>query len=148
MALPLPDIAGSAEFSGTHERVYVLWAEKYCKFEASYARSLYRIRCDLLHSLGAKPKGAQRQRFIFTFPEYHGPLRVHSITMKSGNEEAVVLDSILLSEHICNAAKAWYSEVQSDLDKQFKIKQMLRIYPNGIAPFIVGQPIVGFGYQN
>jgi hypothetical protein len=148
MALPLPDIGGSTEFSGTHEKMYVRWAEKYCKFEASYARSLYHIRCDLLHSFGSMPKGAQRKRFIFTFPEFPGQFRAHSISLQSGDQNAIALDSILLSEHILNAAKAWYSAVQPDVDKQFRIRQMLRIYPNGIAPFIVGQPVIGFGHQN
>jgi len=147
MALPLPDIGGSIEFSGNHEKIYVSWAKKYCGFEKSYARALYLLRCDLVHSLGGAPNAAPRDRFIFTFPELPGKIRVHSITLQSGNEKAVALDSILLSEHILEATKKWYSDAASDVAKQFKIQRMLRIFPNGISPFIIGQPVIGFGHQ-
>jgi hypothetical protein len=148
MALPIPDIGGSVDGEGNHEKRYVRWANKCCGFDKDYARTLYHLRCDLLHGFGSTNNRAIRKRLIFTFPELSERLRLHSVTVQSGEQQAIVLDSILLSEHICKAARSWYLQVERDVDKQFEIQKMLRIYPGGIAPFIVGQPVIGFGHQN
>jgi hypothetical protein len=149
MSLPLPDIGGSVDFDGNHEARYILWATTHCGFEKEYARTLYHLRCDLLHNFGAADRKSKRKRLIFTFPELPGTLRLHSVTLQSSDgQQAIALDSVLLSEHIFESAKVWYSSIAGDYDKQFKIQQMLRIYPNGIAPYVVGQPVIGFGNQN
>jgi hypothetical protein len=57
-------------------------------------------------------------------------------------EGALNLDIPLFCERVLRAVERWQAEVENTANYQRNIADTIRLYPNGLHPFIVGIPLI------
>lgn len=149
VALTIPEVCAGLAL----DRDIFVKSKQYTAFVDTYGNqaglgcdgeTCYRLRGGVIHraSMAAHPR-FQATHVIFTLPE--SPLKINSITIKSGAKSALTFDLVAFCTAMVKAAYAWYEDHQSDPKVAANMKNVLRYCANGIAPFVVGQPIVASG---
>lgn len=82
---------------------------------------------------------------IFTVP--HSPLKLHAFNMvhEAQDKSAAMLDLGLFCEAMFEAARRWAAKHESDPKVQANLKNLIRFCPDGLPPFVVGNPVVASG---
>jgi hypothetical protein len=134
--LALPDICAALESEDGHTtgQQYQLWVDRYLCAEYSMidARELYKMRCSLLHQ--GRSSGATYERLVFTV----GPGRVHKTIMN----RALCLDLPTFAGDMIAAVARWRADVSSSAAVKRNEPALIRWYPTGFPPYIVGQPVL------
>jgi len=142
-SLSLPDICGTIDsVDGTADnKKYKKWfdeyvAQKYTGFLTG--EDCYRFGCSLLHCGSSQHPESTYSRVMFIEPTATTNV-LHNIVMN----DALNIDVRIFCNDMLEGAKEWLNKVEkTDLYKENYNKFMKR-HPNGLAPYIVGVPVIG-----
>jgi hypothetical protein len=143
MALTLPDICAALEdenaYSGRDE--YKKWYRENLadRFPFMSDADCYSLRCGVVHkgSLGLKSKGSTFSRVLFALPT---PRR--NIFHNNVLNDALQFDPVIFCADMIAAVRKWYSEHCEDENVKKNLPNVLQVRPNGLAPYMVGTPII------
>jgi len=143
VALSLPDICGaidSKDGNATSEK-YIKWFDRYVAPKYSgflKGEDCYRFRCSLLHQGSSQHPKSTYSRVLFVEPTATTNV-FHNNVMNA----ALNIDVRIFCSDMIEGTKKWLQKVEkTDLYKENYNKFMKR-YPNGLAPYIVGVPVIG-----
>lgn len=142
-ALSLPDICGAIDSidGNATPKKYKKWFDEYVapKYRGFLTgEDCYRFRCSLLHQGSSQhPKGTY-SRVLFVEPTATAMV-CHNNVMN----DALNIDIRIFCNDMIEGARRWLQKVEkTDLYKENYNKFMKR-HPNGLAPYIVGVPVIG-----
>ena len=160
-ALAIPDIGGaldSEDGQASGER-YKLWYEHWVRpqFPKILKESLpanvrghvnvenpltgeacYRFRCSLLHQGTTQHPKSPYSRIIFVEPGTTTNTFHYNIL-----NDALNIDVGLFCREMVAGARDWLAAVEKTDKFQVNYSKFARRYPDGLAPYIVGVPVVG-----
>ena len=150
-ALAIPDICGAigSEDGEASRNKYIDWFNKYVahKYEGQIAgervvfltaEDCYFFRCSLLHQGSSQHPKSGYSRVIFVEPS--ATTNVFHCNIMN---DALNIDVRIFCNDIIEGARAWLQKYEeTELYKKNYGKFMSR-YPNGLAPYIVGVPVIG-----
>ena len=142
-ALALPDICASLESQdglATGPR-YIAWFDQHVA--PRYGGNLdgttcYRFRCSMLHQGRTQHPQGRYSRIIFVEPGVGGNVFHNNVL-----NDALNIDVRIFCEDSCAAAEAWLPGAQRLPHFQANLANFVTRYPNGLAPYIVGPPVIG-----
>ena len=137
-ALAIPDMCSAMESSdglATKQR-YIAWfdqhvAPRYSGFVSG--EDCYLLRCSMLHQGTTQHPKGNFSRILFT--EGGG---LHNNIMN----DALNLDVALFVNDMVEAALAWIATAEQTPEYQANFPRFIQRYPHGLAPFIVGAPVI------
>jgi hypothetical protein len=142
-ALALPDICGSLESQdGLANRArYIDWFNQHVA--PRYLGSLdgetcYQFRCSMLHQGRTQHPQGRYSRIIFVEPGVGGMVFHNNIL-----NDALNIDVRIFCEDLYSAVETWLPGAQQLPHFQINIANFVTRYPNGLAPYIVGPPVIG-----
>ncbi len=141
-ALAVPDICGALEAPdglSTGAR-YAAWFDQYVA--PTYHGTLdgqtcYQFRCSMLHQGSTQHPKSQYHRIIFLEPT--GGMILHNNVMN----DVLNIDVRVFCEDIVAAAESWLPAAQKSPYYQTNLMKFVTRHPNGLAPYIVGVPVIG-----
>jgi hypothetical protein len=149
VALTVPEICMALTLdksSFVKEKHYVSFVDKYATSPGLGLNGVgcYRLRGGVVHraNMAGHPK-FDATHVIFTIPETG--TGIHAVTLQMGEKTAATFDLVLFCKAMVAAANRWYEDYQHDKMVAENMKNLIRYCPNGLAPFIVGAPIVASG---
>lgn len=142
-ALTLPDICGALEAGNgiaTCQR-YIDWfdrnvAPRYSSFLDGDA--CYRFRCSLLHQGTTQHPKSKYSRILFLEPGSSGMILHNNVL-----NDALNINVRIFCEDICSAVETWLQTIQHSSEFEANMPKFVRRYPGGLAPYIVGVPVIG-----
>lgn len=142
VTLALPDICGALQSpDGTANRArYIAWFNQWVS--ANYDGNLtgeqcYAYRCGILHQGRANHKKLGYSRIIFIEPG--STMTFHRNILN----DAYNIDLRLFSGDVITGVRAWLDEVQNSQHFRTNYEHLMKRYPNGLTPYIVGIPVIG-----
>lgn len=142
-ALTIPGICAALErenhWSGRDE--YKDWYDRYLskRFKYLTADDCYGLRCGIVHKAtsGVKPKGKEYRRVLFTLPN------AQRITIGQGLfDEVLQFDAVRFCREIIDACEEWYTQNSNQEFVKSNSLDIFQYHPDGVAPFIVGMPVL------
>jgi len=144
VCLMMPDVCAAleAENGRSSENLYKAWYLKHAKAQAGGVEpdECYSLRCGGAHQGRMEIKKGFAQRAIFTIRS--SKYKVDGITMKSGDQSAYVFDAERWCRRWIAAVRVWQETVKDNPTVKRNSQNMLQLRPDGLAPFMVGQPII------
>jgi hypothetical protein len=142
-ALALPDICGGMESPNgqANEKKYIDWFDKWVapKYDGMVSgQDCYGFRCSMLHQARARPHKGSFSRVIFLEPNTRGIFMHRNIL-----NDALNLDIGTFCGDVVAGARGWLPTVEASADFQANLSAFMTRHPNGIAPYIVGMPVIG-----
>jgi hypothetical protein len=135
--LALPDVCGAidADNGQASGRAYRQWCTEYLSgnYPALDPAELWKMRCGLLHQ--GRAVGSGFTRVIFLAP---GPTYMHNNIIN----DALNLDLPTFAGDVMDAVRHWQTERDGSELYERNIAAFIRWYPEGLAPYIVGAPIL------
>lgn len=146
-ALAVPDMCAAlaAKNGRTDATKYRQWVRDYVTEADRQGLSpadLYRFRCSMLHQGSGRHRGDELERVMFVEPGKG--LKVSSTKMIDiGGGSTHVIDLVDFCDSITSAASAWLTAHAASPRVTTNLEKFIRRHPNGVAPFIVGTPVIG-----
>jgi len=161
-ALAIPDIAGalSSEDGEASGKKYAEWYEVWIRprflevVRASLPENTrqymkdtenplsgtmcYLFRCSLLHQGSSQHQKSQYSRIIFIEPGV-----TTNVVHYGRLNDALCIDLKLFCREVTSGARLWLQDVEQTQHYQQNYERFARRHANGLAPYIVGVPIVG-----
>ncbi len=143
--LAIPDICGaldSADGIATPSK-YKTWFDEQLRKEYGESFSgedCYRFRCSLLHQGTTQHPKSKYARIIFVEPS---PATANLVLHRNVFNDVFNIDVRIFCEDMVGAALRWLSEVEGTERFSRNQQKFMRRYPEGIAPFIRGVPVIG-----
>ncbi|TSC64131.1 MAG: hypothetical protein G01um1014106_256 [Parcubacteria group bacterium Gr01-1014_106] len=139
LAILVPSICGALESDDgqDNEQRYTAWYDRYVNDLFLKGVDCYRLRCSLLHQASTVHPSSSFSRVLFTLPNPQGTLLHNNFV-----EGALNLDISLFCQRFIHAAEQWLKEVRDTPHYQRNVKNTVKLYPNGLSPFIKGLPII------
>ena len=140
-SLALPDICAALESPDGETRGsrYKQWCEQW--FVRLYPRltsdDLYYMRCGLVHQGRSGHPKSQYSRVIFTIPIASGNYFHNNVA-----NDALNLDAPTFCRDMIGATTRWYIAKQADPNVVANLPRLMRLHPNGLAPYMVGMPVI------
>jgi hypothetical protein len=141
VTLTLPDICAALESpqgrtSGPQYRTwYDNWlAAAYPMVTADY---MYSLRCGLIHQGRFGQGNMQYSRILFTWPNPQQNIFHQNIV-----NDALNLDADTFCRDMLQAVTQWYAANHNDPNVQANLPRLLQFYPQGLAPYMVGMPLI------
>ena len=140
LTLTLPSICGALESADgcDNRNKYKKWFERNVTGLQLTPEDCYKLRCALLHQGRARPTQGTYSRVLFTFPTANG-CTFHDNVIN----DALNLDVVLFCETLVAAAEKWLDHVKDSPHFQRNLEKSMRLHPRGIAPYMIGMPIIG-----
>ena len=141
IALSLPDICSALESphgttSGQQYRTwYDAWMAK--QYPLITATDIYSLRCGVLHQGRFGHGNTQYGRVLFTLPNAQKNFFHNNII-----NDALNLDACRFCRDIIANVSRWYDARKNDPNVQANLPRLLRLYPNGLRPYMVGMPLI------
>ena len=147
VSLSIPDICAALECDPDKiwvtEKKYVAWCEANISDQLGFMTALdcYRLRCGVLHQGRFGHPKARFDHMLFTIPN---PQRnvFHMNMMEIGGKKVLNLDTVTFCHDMISAARRWYEAKRDDGNVQANISNLVRLRPHGLAPFMVGMPLI------
>lgn len=147
-ALALPDICAAMESSNgqASKAKYAAWFDKYVaqKYTTDPDRTpslsgedCYYYRCSMIHQGRSQHSSSTYSRIIFIEPGQSGIVMHNNVI-----NDALNIDVRHFCTDICDSAEQWLSEVKDTPQYLQNFAQSLQRHPNGLAPYIVGLPVI------
>lgn len=137
-ALTVPDLCAVAETPelGVRARYERWWDEHLGQEYAQMAGGAvaYQLRCAVLHEGSYQLRSGGFSRVIFLEPG--GSIQGHLNIVN----DALWLDLPTLVRDILVAGRTWRSGVTEEVES--RLERHVRRHPNGLAPYIVGCPVI------
>jgi hypothetical protein len=141
----IPDICAGLERPDgrTSPDLYKKWYTKHIQQTVGGvpAEECYSLRCGMTHQARTEIKKGYADRVIFTTPE-SGP-HVDSIILRDPYNSAYAFDLKLFCGRWIKGTREWLKSVESNFLVQENMRSMVQLRPHGLAPYIVGTPIIG-----
>lgn len=141
IALSLPDVCSALESPDgtTSGRQYRAWYDAWMagQYPRVTAVDMYSLRCGVIHQGRFGHDGLQYSRILFTVPNPQGNVFHNNIL-----NDALNLDACIFCRDIMGSVLRWYVARQNDPVVQANLPRLLRLHPNGIAPYMVGIPLI------
>jgi hypothetical protein len=141
LTLTLPDICGAlesvdGEASGSS---YKVWCDTWmaARYPGLSGNDLYRLRCGVLHQARLGNSKMQYGRVLFTVPNAQRIILHNNVV-----NDALNLDATIFCRDTVQAVLAWYAAKRNDPMVQANLPSLLQFRPNGLAPYIVGVPLI------
>lgn len=136
--LALPDMCAALESKDgkTDRHLYKAWVDRWLgdKYSTLESKDLYQMRCSFLHQGKASSKAYER--IVFT-----GVTR--DVVMHNNViDGALNLDLPTFCEDIFAAVHQWQAAMTENTNYQTNIQKLVRWHPAGLAPYIVGIPVL------
>jgi len=143
-ALVIPDICGALESPDgiTNGARYIAWfiANVAPKYSAGLVQlsgeDCYRFRCSFLHQGTTVHPKASYTRIIFLEPG--GPIMGHMNILN----DALNLDIPTFCHDMTDAARNWMASQTGTEPYESNRKVFVTRYPEGLAPYAVGMPVI------
>lgn len=149
-ALAIPDIAGAletkdGEASGKH---FAAWYEKWVhpillksrgRINPLSGQLCYGFRCALLHQGRSQRQKDQYSNIMFIEPG-HPNYGLHYCLI-SGDALLIQLDEFV--EEVLRGCEAWLEYIEGTETFENNYRLFARRHPQGLAPYIVGVPVIG-----
>jgi len=142
-ALAIPDICGSLEArDGRATRSsYIAWTDQNIAprwFGLMTGQDCYQFRCSMLHQATTQHPDSRYSRILFVEPG--ATTNISHLTVTDGVLE---IDVSLFCRDMISAARAWLLTVEGTEPYETNRTKLITRYPEGLAPFIVGVPVIG-----
>jgi hypothetical protein len=98
---------------------------------------LYSLRCGIVHQGKSGNHKMTYSRIVFTLPV---PNRV--ILHNNIINDALNLDAEIFCRDMINSVLRWYDQNQGTIYVKANLPCVVRLYPNGLPPYIVGIPVI------
>lgn len=139
--LALPDICAALESTDgqTTGPKYKAWCDQWlsARYPDITADDLWFMRCGVVHQGRAGHPKSQFARVVFTVPSAD-----HSVWHNNVVNDALNLDIEIFCYDVIEAACQWYDTKQNDPHVLANLPRLMRYYPNGLAPYLQGMPVV------
>ena len=146
VALTIPDICVGLTMSKAEH----VKKPHYNKFIAQYGNGelpleeCYMLRGGVVHRADLRGHAhIPTSHVIFTTPE--SQWKIHSLTMEAAGKSALVFDLQLFCCAMEAAMRRWYEANEKNPVVGENIRNLIRLCPNGLHPFVTGQPILASG---
>lgn len=141
-SLTLPDICGALESDNgmAKDSKYKKWFNKYVsqKYTNIFdGEDCYFFRCSLLHQGSSQHKKSTYERVIFVEPNITG-----NVFHKNILNNALNIDVRIFCEDILQGVETWLEENENGDNYKKNYNKYMKRHPNGLAPFIVGTPVI------
>ena len=146
-ALAVPDMcaalaAKNGRTDGTKYRQWVRSNLSEADRQGLSPGDLYRFRCSMLHQGSGHHRGDELERVMFVEPGTG--LKVSSTKMVDiGGGSTHVIDLVDFCAAITAAARFWLAANAATSRIATNLEKFIKRYPNGVAPFVVGTPVIG-----
>lgn len=142
VALALPDICGALE---SHNGVangnrYKAWFNKWVSDQYDgqlTGEQCYAYRCGILHQGRANHNKLGYSRIIFLEPGSN--MTFHRNTLN----DAYNIDLKIFCNDIVSGVRAWLKTMEGHASFQKNYDHLMKRHPDGLAPYIVGVPVIG-----
>lgn len=150
VTLTIPDICAGAELdlgtTNVKREHYEAWCRAYLipGYKLLHEADVYCMRGGMIHTGQFTHRHQRYQRPFFTVPG--PPLRMHDNVMENmgpNRESALTLDLEAFVDSMKLAATVWYAKQSQNANVKANIGKIICMRPHGIAPFVVGSPVVG-----
>lgn len=170
VSLTIPDICGALNSDNGHATAdkYKEWFNKYvaCKYNSAWlleksleavpesiqesvreehkpeqlfsAEDCYRFRCSLLHQGTSQHSKGTHKQILFVEP---GATTSTFHLNRFG--DVLNIDVPIFCNDIVDSAEQWLNEVETTERYRRNYNRVMRRYPNGLSPYIVGVPVIG-----
>lgn len=149
-ALAIPDMAAAldSEDGRALGKRYIAWYEKWVRPRLRESRDrdnpftgemCYGFRCGMLHQGRSTNRDHPYERIVFIEPG-HPDFSLHYCTV-SGKILMIQLDAFV--REVLRGCEMWLDAVEGTEPFTRNYAKFARRHPNGIAPYIVGPPLVG-----
>jgi hypothetical protein len=141
ISLTLPDICGAigSENGEASRQKYINWYNKYasdsCKFLTG--EDCYLIRCSILHQGSTQHPKGKYNRIVFVEPS--ATTNVFHCNILN---DALNLDVHIFCENMIQGVETWLKENENTELYQNNYDRLIRRYPKGLKPYIVGVPVI------
>ncbi len=142
-ALSVPDMCAalSSPDGKTNGARYATWFDKYVapKYNGNLdGKTCYQFRCSLLHEGSTQHQKSPYARILFLEP-YQNTNIFHNCLIA----DALNLDVRIFCHDIVMSTETWLSTNENTPTFQTNFPKFIQRYPNGIAPYIAGTPVIG-----
>lgn len=142
VTLALPDICGALESqNGTATKSrYIAWFNQWVSVHYDgnlTGEQCYAYRCGILHQGRANHNNLGYSRIIFIEPGL--PMCFHRNVLNN----AYNIDLRIFCSDVIAGVRAWLTDVQHHANFQKNYEHLMKRYPEGLPPYIVGIPVIG-----
>jgi len=140
MTIMLPSVCNAlASPTGNDTRLgFISWFNAYVTGLSMNGNDCYNLRCALLHQGASIPHGTSSfSRIVFTFPTPSGNTFHNNIL-----NDALNLDIPLFCQTVIAGVRKWVTDMANNPDYTKNLSRLLKTYPTGLAPYIVGHPVI------
>jgi hypothetical protein len=144
--LVIPDMCSGLEAADgkTTGALYQGWFDRHVahKYVAAGGPSFsgedcWGLRCAMLHQGRLEPHKGAYKRVLFIEP--HGGMTLHNNVMN----DALNIDVTHFALDIVECAEQWLATAEQTSQYQANFPRFMQRYPGGLAPYIVGIPVIG-----
>jgi hypothetical protein len=150
ITLTIPDICSALMLPKTQfvkEKNYTEFVNKYTTEKDLGINGIvcFRLRGGVVHRASfARHPFLDFTHVIFTLPG--NKVRVHGFSITArGDKKAAIPDLFNFCKTMDSAARKWYSDNHANPLVEDNMKHLIRFSPFGMAPFFVGDAVVGSG---
>lgn len=140
--LTLPDICSALESQDgkTNGFLYKAWCDTWllASYPTLTSDDLYGLRCGVVHQGKLGHPNMQYSRIIFTVPIPSSNVFIHNNVIN----DALNLDALQFCRDMVDAMTKWYNQKKEDTNVKVNLPQLVRLYPNGLHPYIIGMPVI------
>lgn len=141
LTFALPDICAAleAEDGRTSRGRYKAWYEKNLapKFSFLSSDDCYSLRCGVVHQGRFGIAGSDYARAVFVLPGTGKPV---FDDCKMG--DAFVSNADVFCRNVIQSIREWFAVAQDTDNVKKNLPQLIRVHPEGFAPYIVGMPLI------
>ena len=140
-ALIIPDICAAleAEDGTANGTRYAAWFDQYVghRYDQNFVgQDCYKYRCGVVHQLRGAGRGARYARVLFMIPD-------GNMFHRNRLNDVYNIDIRVFCSDIVAGFDDWWAEKKDDAIVQRHVNEMMNFYPRGLAPYIVGVPLIG-----
>ena len=100
------------------------------------------MRCGVLHNGTYKTKKLQYDRIVL-FPPQVTIMADNCIMDAGAGTKMFTLNLVLFCDRLIGAAKKWLEDPSTNIQKvQSNMDDLVRFRPDGLPPYVTGQPVV------
>lgn len=143
VCLTIPDICGAmgSNNGGATSKKYKGWFDKYVAQKHSLfltSEDCYCFRCSLLHQGSSQHPKSNYSRILFIEPSATTNVLHNNII-----NDALNIDVLIFCNDILSGAETWLQENEETEDFKRNYNKFMKMYPEGLAPYILGIPVIG-----
>jgi hypothetical protein len=141
MALTVPDVCAALESPDgeTSGPKYKAWynANLASRYPNITDADCWSLRCGVLHQGRCGHPNMQYGRILFTIPN-----RQNNVFHNNIINDALNLDAVLFCRDVVTCARLWFDAKWNEPVVQNNLPNLVQLRPQGLAPYMVGTPLI------